>query len=128
DRLTAGRGPVTLLAPTDAAFARLPAGTVEALLLPGNRPSLLHLLRFWTVPGALYTKTPATSDARVPTLEGESLRVVAADGATVALVDAYRRTATVVAETQAADGRLVTVDGIVAPRSIEPGARPGAGR
>ncbi len=122
--LMAGRGPVTILAPTDAAFARLAPGTVEALLLPGNRPSLLHLLRFWVVLGAQSTETlatRATTGAPVPTLEGEPLRMAGNPRETIAFVDAGSRVAAVGAHIRASDGDLILLDGIVAPRSIEPG-------
>ncbi|WP_375381228.1 fasciclin domain-containing protein [uncultured Sphingomonas sp.] len=122
--LIAGRGPVTVLAPTDAAFARLAPGTVKALLLPGNRPSLLHLLHFWVAPGALSADTlaaRATTGAPVPTLEGEPLHVAGDPRETIAFVDADRRIARVAGKTGATDGDLILLDGIVAPRSIEPG-------
>jgi uncharacterized surface protein with fasciclin (FAS1) repeats len=47
----AGTGPFTVFAPTDAAFAKLPAGTVEALLQPANRDSLRSVLTYHVVPG-----------------------------------------------------------------------------
>ena len=46
-----GDGPFTVFAPTDEAFAKLPAGTVESLLLPENRDKLIAILTYHVVPG-----------------------------------------------------------------------------
>lgn len=117
ERLLAGREGVTLLAPSDAAFARLPAGTVEALLQPGNRPSLLHLLRFWVV--TRRSAADADDTLRSPTLEAEPISIVSGPDATM-VVDAAGRRGYVSHRTIATDGVLVELNGIVAPRSIEP--------
>ena len=47
----AGKGPLTVFAPTDAAFAKLPAGTVDTLLQPANREQLKSVLTYHVVPG-----------------------------------------------------------------------------
>jgi uncharacterized surface protein with fasciclin (FAS1) repeats len=52
-----GRGKVTIFAPTDAAFAALPAGTVEKLVQPKNRALLARVLAYHVVPGAYTSKT-----------------------------------------------------------------------
>ena len=46
-----GNGPFTVFAPTDAAFAKLPAGTVESLLKPENKAKLAAILTYHVVPG-----------------------------------------------------------------------------
>ncbi len=66
-------GPFTVFAPTDAAFAALPAGTVESLLLPENKDTLVSILTYHVVPGAV------TSDA----LSGQRLSVATVNGADV---------------------------------------------
>ena len=85
-------GPFTVFAPTDAAFAKLPAGTVESLLKPENRDQLVEILTYHVVPGkvkaadvvALNSATTANgSDVRIR-VENESVfvndsRVVATD-------------------------------------------------
>lgn len=80
----AGPGPFTLFAPTEAAFARLPAGTLDELLRPENRARLRALLANHLVPG----NRPADSlgnGAWLRTLDGATLEVAAgADGLTVA--------------------------------------------
>ena len=51
-----GAGPFTIFAPTNAAFAKLPAGTVESLLLPENKAKLVAILTYHVVPGSLDNK------------------------------------------------------------------------
>ena len=46
-----GPGPFTVFAPTDAAFAKLPAGTVESLVEPANKATLTKILTYHVVPG-----------------------------------------------------------------------------
>jgi uncharacterized surface protein with fasciclin (FAS1) repeats len=77
-----GPGPFTVFAPTDAAFAKLPAGTVENLLKPENRAQLTAILTYHVVPGDIRARqllgkvTPATTvqGARV-TVNGQGGRV-----------------------------------------------------
>lgn len=52
-----GKGPFTVFAPTNAAFAALPAGTVETLLKPENKAKLVAILTYHVVPGALDMKS-----------------------------------------------------------------------
>ena len=55
-----GKGPFTVFAPTDAAFAKLPAGTVESLLLPENREKLRRILTYHVVSGAVKAASVVT--------------------------------------------------------------------
>jgi transforming growth factor-beta-induced protein len=55
-----GEGPFTVFAPTDAAFAKLPAGTVESLLLPENREKLRRILTYHVVSGAVKADSVVT--------------------------------------------------------------------
>jgi transforming growth factor-beta-induced protein len=91
-----GRGPLTVLAPTDEAFAKLPAGTVEDLLKPENRNTLRTILRNHIVRD--FNDSSAVSKLKsVRTLAGKSLPVSVADGkvmigdATVAVADVLAR-------------------------------------
>lgn len=69
-----GEGPYTVFAPTDAALAKLPAGTVESLLLPENRDKLVAILTYHVVPGKVGAAqvVPMTS---APTSNGEELTI-----------------------------------------------------
>lgn len=87
-----GAGPFTVFAPTDEAFAKLPAGTVETLLKPENKAKLTAILTYHVVPGkvmakqAMKLKTAKTVNGKELTLKvvGGALMV---DGAKVAKAD-----------------------------------------
>ncbi len=87
-----GKGPFTVFAPTDAAFAKLPAGTVADLLKPENKAKLVAILTYHVVPGNVM----AAQAAKLPsakTVNGGSLTIsamggkVMVDNATVTAVD-----------------------------------------
>ena len=83
DALT-GEGPFTVFAPTDEAFAKLPAGTVESLLKPENKEKLKSILLYHVVPGNVTAKQVMKLNGRtVKTLEGGSIKVSTMDGVTV---------------------------------------------
>jgi len=67
-----GDGPFTVFAPTDAAFAALPAGTVETLLKPENIGQLQAILKFHVVSGRVYSDA-AAKGATVKTLQGQEV-------------------------------------------------------
>ncbi len=87
-----GEGPFTVFAPTDTAFARLPAGTVESLLEPENREKLAAILTYHVVPGRVYAED-ALAAKKAGTVGGPPLRfaskggAVRVNGATVVLAD-----------------------------------------
>jgi transforming growth factor-beta-induced protein len=62
DQVLAGEGPFTVFAPTDAAFAKLPPGTVETLLLPENQDLLASILLYHVVPGTVTAAEVVTLD------------------------------------------------------------------
>ncbi|MDF1836314.1 MAG: fasciclin domain-containing protein, partial [Planctomycetota bacterium] len=74
-----GEGPVTVFAPTDAAFAALPKGTVENLLKPENKEKLAAVLKFHVIPGRVYADA-AAKGAKVATLQGGTIETKAQDG------------------------------------------------
>lgn len=87
-----GPGPFTVFAPTNAAFEKLPEGTVESLLLPENKAKLTSILTYHVVPGAL--KAEDLEDGQtLTTVQGETLTVskkggvVMINGATVTTPD-----------------------------------------
>jgi uncharacterized surface protein with fasciclin (FAS1) repeats len=74
-----GAGPFTVFAPTDDAFARLPAGTVESLLKPENKDKLTAMLTYHVLPGAIMAKDAAgLSEAK--TVQGSMLPISSKDG------------------------------------------------
>lgn len=73
DALT-GEGPLTVLAPTDEAFAKLPKGTVEDLLKPENKDKLISILTYHVVKGKVPAATVVTLDS-APTLQGSTIAI-----------------------------------------------------
>src|SRR5690606_41976218 len=71
-----GPGPFTVFAPTDAAFAALPAGTVETLLKPENRDRLTAILTYHVVPGKVMAASVAGMDSAT-TVQGGKLDIAA---------------------------------------------------
>jgi uncharacterized surface protein with fasciclin (FAS1) repeats len=86
-----GDGPFTVFAPTDAAFAKLPAGTVEELLKPENKDKLIAILTYHVVAGKVMAAD--VKSGKVTTVQGSEVKVkvkkgvVTVDGATVVATD-----------------------------------------
>ncbi|MEM9846233.1 MAG: fasciclin domain-containing protein [Pseudomonadota bacterium] len=70
-----GPGPFTVFAPTDDAFAALPAGTVESLLLPENAAQLTSILTYHVVPGAVTSDQVLGQRLSVATVEGSTVKI-----------------------------------------------------
>ncbi len=103
-----GKGPFTVFAPTDEAFAKLPAGTVESLLLPENRAKLIAILTYHVVPGKVLAADVTTSQAA--TVNGQKLPLVVANGKVTA------GSANVVAtDVPASNGVIHVVDSVILP-------------
>ncbi len=68
-----GDGPFTVFAPTDAAFAKLPAGTVQGLLKPENRHQLIEILKYHVVPGRIYASDALQAES-AETVQGSRVR------------------------------------------------------
>jgi uncharacterized surface protein with fasciclin (FAS1) repeats len=69
-----GPGPFTVFAPTDAAFAALPAGTVESLLLPENKDQLVSILTYHVVPGTVMS-TDLSEGLKATTVQGGEVTI-----------------------------------------------------
>ncbi len=72
-----GKGPFTVFAPTDEAFAKLPAGTVEDLLKPENKEKLVAILKYHVVPGRVLAADVKTMEAK--TAQGQSVKLKVSD-------------------------------------------------
>ena len=104
-----GDGPFTVFAPTDEAFAALPAGTVENLLKPENKDQLVAILTYHVVPGKIMSSDIAGKTAEVTTVQGSDISVNAMNGV---MVD----NATVVAaDIEADNGVIHVIDQVVMP-------------
>lgn len=87
-----GAGPFTIFAPSDAAFSKLPAGTVENLLMPENKAKLAAILSYHVVPGRLASSALSGITATPATVQGGTLTIdtalgVKVGGATVTSAD-----------------------------------------
>ena len=104
-----GDGPFTVFAPTDEAFAKLPAGTVESLLKPENRDKLVKILTYHVVAGRVMAKDVAGIDS-AKTVQGGSLKFKAWSGK-VRVNDAN----VVMADVSASNGVIHVVDTVLMP-------------
>ena len=104
-----GKGPYTVFAPTDAAFAALPAGTVEDLLKPENKAKLVAVLTYHVVPGRV-TAAQVTELDQATTVNGNSVDI-ASNGAAVTVGGAR----VVKADVAASNGVIHVIDGVLLP-------------
>jgi uncharacterized surface protein with fasciclin (FAS1) repeats len=106
-----GTGPFTVFAPTDEAFAKLPAGTVESLLKPENKDKLVAVLTYHVVPGKVMSGDISGKMMKVATVQGGEVAIDATDG--VAINDAKVVSADVVAS----NGVIHVIDKVILPGS-----------
>jgi uncharacterized surface protein with fasciclin (FAS1) repeats len=104
-----GPGPFTVFAPTDEAFAKLPAGTVENLLKPENKDQLVAILTYHVVPGTVMAADVVKLD-EAKTVNGKMLTVTT-DGGSVMINDAK----VTAADIQASNGVIHVIDHVVLP-------------
>jgi len=102
-------GPFTVFAPTDDAFAALPAGTVEGLLLPENKDQLIAVLTYHVISGKVMS-TDLQDDMKAATVQGSSVTIdldngVMVDGANV-----------VAADIEATNGVIHVIDAVILPQ------------
>ena len=109
DALT-GPGPFTVFAPTDAAFAKLPPGTLENLLKPENKDQLRKILTYHVVSGQVTAKDVLKLDS-AKTLEGGSLMIHSGNGAV--MVNNAHVTKTDIA---ASNGVIHVIDTVLLPQ------------
>ncbi|WP_132254297.1 fasciclin domain-containing protein [Methylobacterium segetis] len=117
----AGPGPFTVFAPTNAAFAKLPPGTVETLVQPANKATLTAILTYHVVPGT-YTAKDLTAlakqgggEGQLKTVQGAPL-TVSTRGKKVYVTDAKGNTATVtIANVMQSNGVIHVINGVLQP-------------
>jgi len=102
------KGPYTVFAPTDEAFAKLPAGTVETLLKPENKEMLASILAYHVMSGVVMAKDVKTMMA--PTANGAQLDIKV-NGSTVMVNDAK----VVKADVKASNGVIHVIDTVLMP-------------
>ena len=106
-----GTGPFTVFAPTDEAFAALPAGVLEALLLPENKALLAQILTYHVVSGKVMAADVTDSD--VATVEGQTIKLSTADGVTV------NGAKVVAADVAASNGVIHAIDAVILPPGVD---------
>jgi uncharacterized surface protein with fasciclin (FAS1) repeats len=106
-------GPLTVFAPTDEAFAKLPAGTVETLLRPENKGQLIAILTYHVAPGSLTADRVVSAD-RIETLNGQRPAVSVADGQVRVGVARVTKT-----DIMASNGVIHVIDQVLIPSDEE---------
>lgn len=104
-----GKGPFTVFAPTDEAFAKLPKGTVEALLKPENKAKLASILKYHVVQGRVYS-TDALAAGKAKTLQGDAVRIAVKNKK--AMVNDANLVAT---DLDASNGVIHVIDSVILP-------------
>lgn len=102
-------GPFTVFAPTDEAFAALPEGTVETLLLPENKDQLVAILTYHVVPGKVMS-TDLTDGMMAATVQGGEITVDLSDGVKVDGANV------VAADIEATNGVIHVIDAVILPK------------
>ena len=105
-----GPGPFTVFAPTDAAFAKLPAGTIDTLLKPENKAQLVSVLTYHVVPGKVASSALAGKVTDARTVQGGTVKVDGAKGGVT--VNGAR---VVGADVAASNGVIHVVDTVLIP-------------
>jgi uncharacterized surface protein with fasciclin (FAS1) repeats len=104
-----GDGPFTVFAPTDEAFAKLPAGTVESLLKPENRNQLVAILTYHVVAGKVMAKD-VVNLSEATTVNGSDISIMVEDGK-VRINDAT----VIAADVATSNGVIHVVDTVILP-------------
>ena len=113
-----GDGPLTVFAPTDEAFAKLPEGTVASLLKPENKQQLADVLKYHVVAGRVYS-TDALAVKQAATLQGSKVSISAnADGAMV------NNAKLLTTDIDASNGVIHVIDSVLLPQQGQAMAAP----
>lgn len=104
-----GEGPFTVFAPTDDAFAALPAGTVETLLLPENKDQLISILTYHVVAGKVMSGD-LSNNMMAPTVQGSNVTIMTEGGVTVNGANV------VSADIEASNGVIHVIDAVILPK------------
>ena len=119
DHLLAGRepgtlqgdGPFTVFAPTNDAFAALPAGVLDALLLPENLATLTKILTYHVVAGMVMAAD--VKDGNAATVEGSTVKLSTKGGVSV------NKAKVVIADVMADNGVIHAIDAVILPKGVD---------
>lgn len=102
-------GPFTVFAPTDEAFAKLPAGTVETLLKPENKQKLVSILTYHVLSGKVYSKSLAGKQIDAVTVQGTTVAVDGTNGVKVDNANVLK------ADIKTSNGVIHVIDTVLMP-------------
>jgi uncharacterized surface protein with fasciclin (FAS1) repeats len=106
-----GPGPFTVFAPTDEAFAALPAGVLDALLLPANKDALVKVLTYHVLPQQVMAADVTAGD--VPTVEGQPITITTDGGVKV------NNVAVVATDVAASNGVIHVIGSVLVPPDVD---------
>ena len=106
-----GKGPFTVFAPTDAAFKKLPAGTVESLLKPENKAKLTAILTYHVVPGKVMSGDIKGKKLNAKSVQGQTIAVDATSGVKVDNAKVVK------ADIVTSNGVIHVIDTVILPKS-----------
>ena len=104
-----GKGPFTVLAPSDTAFSKLPAGTVDGLLMPENKAKLVSILAYHVIPGKIMSGDIVGKKISVKTVQGSEVSVDAMYGVKI------NNSNVVSADIAATNGVIHVIDKVLIP-------------
>lgn len=107
-----GEGPLTVFAPTDEAFAALPEGTLDSLLLPENKDQLAGILKYHVVSGQVTSDMLAGTTTEAETLNG-TVSIDGTDGVTVNGANVIS------ADVMASNGVIHVIDAVLLPPATD---------
>jgi uncharacterized surface protein with fasciclin (FAS1) repeats len=110
-----GEGPFTVFAPTDDAFAKLPAGTLESLLKPENKDQLVKILTYHVVPGAVKA-SQVVKLTSAKTVQGQAVAIKVSNG-TVSVEHAK----VVKTDIETSNGVIHVIDSVILPKQSDAG-------
>jgi transforming growth factor-beta-induced protein len=117
-----GPGPFTIFAPANSAFAKLPAGTVESLVKPENKPTLTSILTYHVVAGKKLSSKDLAKMTSLDTVNGEKL-TIKTSGKNITVNGSSK---VVLADVQVANGTVFIIDSVLMPAKPAPAAAPEA--
>ena len=110
-----GKGPFTVFAPTDEAFAKLPPGTLESWMKPENKDKLVSILTYHVLPARVYADKAMTMTESIKTVQGSTFMISAKDGKV--MIGNGMGMATITAtDIQASNGVIHVIDSVIMPK------------
>lgn len=106
-----GEGPFTVFAPVNDAFAALPEGTVDSLLMEENRDQLTSILTYHVVPGEYFAAGIDAGEYELETVQGDTVNIVVGEDGSVTIDGAT----VVMADVDASNGVIHAIDQVIMP-------------